>query len=133
MDRLELAALYTLQDRLARNSESHGCFEHSDKAGRCFFHESSTQLIGDANAPGSTGCELFAGDEAVVEPAMNSRGSETEYLGSLVHCGEFTSRGFFGRSKARDVAIAAQTPDLLRGEPLTVSGFATLAIEYASD
>ncbi len=27
--RLELAALYTLQDRLARNSNSQGCFKHT--------------------------------------------------------------------------------------------------------
>ncbi|HLE62209.1 MAG TPA: hypothetical protein VI750_03670 [Pyrinomonadaceae bacterium] len=51
MDRLEFAALYTLQDRLARDAEPHGCFEHRQKAWWCFFEEASPQLIGDADAP----------------------------------------------------------------------------------
>src|ERR1700730_8451056 len=73
MDDLELAALYTVQDRLARNAEPDGCFEHGEKARRCFFDEASTQLIGDADAPGSTRGELLAGNDAGVKPAMKSR------------------------------------------------------------
>ena len=66
MDCFELAALYTLQDRLARNAETHGGFEHRQKAGRRFFDEASTQFIGDADAPGSTRSQLFARYKAVV-------------------------------------------------------------------
>ena len=60
MDRFELAALYTLQDRLPRYAESHGCFEHRQKAGRGFFDEPFTQFISDADAPGSARRQLFA-------------------------------------------------------------------------
>src|SRR6266511_3142023 len=133
MDRLELAALYTLQDRLPRNAEAHGCFEHGEKARRCFVEEPSPQLIGDADAPGSARSKLFAWDDALVEPAMNSRWGYTEDLGGLVHCCEFTRRSFDGRLKARDVAIAAQATNLIRGEAFTIGGLATLTIENAGD
>src|SRR3989442_630539 len=114
MDRLELAALYTLQDRLARYTEPHGCFEHGEKARRCFFEESSTQLIGDADAPRSARSKLFAWDDALVEPAMKSRWGYNEDLGGLVHCREFGHRSFDGRLKALHVAIAALTTNLIR-------------------
>ena|SRR6266496_4544114 len=133
MDRLEFAALYTVQDRLARNAEPHGCFEHGEKARRCFFDEESTQLIGDADAPGSTGRELLAGDKAVVEPAMNSRWSETEDLCSLLDSGKLTGWCIGGQLEARDVAIAAETADLICGEALAVGSLATLTIENAGD
>ena len=90
MDRFEFAALYTLQDRLPRNAEPHGCFEHRQKARRGFFEELSTQLIGDADAPGSAGGQLLAGDKAVVDPAMNSRGGKTEDLCSLLDSGKLS-------------------------------------------
>src|SRR6266487_2938963 len=133
MDGLDLTTLYTVQDRLARNAEPHGCFEHRQKARRCFFDEASPQLIGDADAPGSTGGELLAGDKAVVEPAMNSRWSETEDLCSLLDSGKLTRWRLSGRSEARDVAIAAQTTDLICGEALAVGGPATLTVENAGD
>ena len=133
MDCLEFAALYTLQDRLARYAESHGCFEHRQKPRRCFFEEASTQLIGDADTPRGTRRKLFAGDEAVVEPAMNSRWGYTEDLGSLVHGGQFSGRSFSRWLEARDVAITAQTTDLIGGEAFTVGRLATLTIENAGD
>src|SRR5215216_6509258 len=133
MDRFELATLYTLQDRLSRNAEPHGCFEHGKKAGRCFFEEPSPQLIGDTDAPGGAGSKLFAGDEAVAEPAMNSRWSETEDLCSPLDSGKFTRWCSSGRLEARDVAIATETTDLICGEALAVSGLATLTIENAGD
>src|ERR1700738_4405079 len=90
MDRLEFAALYTLQDRLARDAEPHGCFEHREKPLGCFLDEPCTQLIGDTDAPRGSRGRLFACDEAVVEPAMNGRWSNAEDLSSLVHCCQFT-------------------------------------------
>src|SRR5712691_4028241 len=133
MDRLKFAALYTLQDRLARDAEPHGGFEHRQKARRCFFEEASTQLISDADAPRGARGQLFTGDEAVVEPAMNSRWSESENLCRLLDSGKLTRWCISGRLEARDVAIAAETTDLICGEALAVGGVATLTIENAGD
>src|SRR5713101_6872481 len=129
MNGFEFAALYTLQDRLTRYAESHGCFEHGEKARRCLFDEPSPQFIGDTDAPRGARSQLFASDEAVVEPTMNSRWSETEDLCRLLDGGKLTRWCISGGLEARNVAIAAQTADLIRSEAFPVSRLATLTIE----
>ena len=41
------------------------------------------KLVGDADAPRGAGGELLAGDEAVVEPAVQGGGSDAEDVGRL--------------------------------------------------
>jgi hypothetical protein len=53
---------------------------------------------------------LFAGNEAVVDPAMNGRWGNTEDLGSLVHSGEFTARRFSWWPEARDLRYRRRLP-----------------------
>ncbi len=60
MNRFKLAALYTLQHRLTRYTESQGGFEHGQKVGWCFLDEASAQLMRHANAPGSSWRNLLA-------------------------------------------------------------------------
>ena len=71
MNGLELAALYTLQDRLARNAEGDHRLIHSHVALGRRFDESSDQFIGEADAPGSTCGKLFAWSNALMQPPMN--------------------------------------------------------------
>src|SRR5262249_48147860 len=67
----KFSALYTLQDRLARNAENSGCIDHGNVSLRRLIDKKRTQLICHANAPWSAGSELLAGDEAIVQPAVD--------------------------------------------------------------
>ena len=48
--------------------------------------------FGEANAPRRTVSELFAGDDAIVEPAMDRRGCDTERSGRLFDGQQFALR-----------------------------------------
>jgi hypothetical protein len=43
--------------------------------------EARFQCVSEPDAPGSTGCDLLAGDDAVVDEAMDCRGRNTELSG----------------------------------------------------
>jgi hypothetical protein len=47
----ELAALYTLQYRLAGNAQFCGGFDHRQELRRGLLHDARAQFIGDANLP----------------------------------------------------------------------------------
>jgi hypothetical protein len=83
VDGLELAALYTLQHRLARHAESKGCLQHGHEPRRCLVDEPVAKLLRHADAPRRSRCELFAGDEAVTEPAMHGGWGNAENFGRL--------------------------------------------------
>jgi len=80
MDRLQLTALYTLQDGLARNAEQVSGFEHGHVTVGHALHEARAQLFGETNAPRRNGRDLFAGDETIVELAMQGRGCDVQLL-----------------------------------------------------
>ena len=64
--------LKDLNDLLEREVMSR--FDHRDVTLGFCFHETRTQFFVHTNPPRRTGCDLFAGDEAVVKPSMH-RGS----------------------------------------------------------
>ena len=70
VERVELAALYTLQHRLPRHAQAQPRFEHRQVAGRSLFDEARAQLVGHADTPGGAGSELLADDDAGGEPAV---------------------------------------------------------------
>ena len=84
VNRVKLAALYTLQDGLTADAQSERGLEHRDVAGRRLIDKSRAELIRDANSPRSAGCELLADDEAVVQPAMNRRRGDAENFGGAI-------------------------------------------------
>ena len=92
VDGLELAALDTLQHRLAGHAERHSGFEHGQPAVGRVVDEQGAQLVGHADAPGRAGGVLLAGDEPVCEPAVHGGGGDAERVGGVGH-GEHLSLG----------------------------------------
>ncbi len=71
MKRFDLAALDTLPHCLSRNSQqTHGLI-HGEEVIWCFFSDTGAQVVGETNTPRGPWCQLFSGDDALVEPAMN--------------------------------------------------------------
>ena len=82
---LKLSALYTLQDRLARDAKQVSGFEHRDVTFGQVLHEARTQFIVESDAPRRTRRDLLSGDEAIIEPAMQGRGCHAERLRGAVY------------------------------------------------
>src|SRR5206468_3972548 len=70
VDGFDLAALDTLQHRLARDAEETRGVDHRHVSVGCGINETVTQLRGQPDAPRRARCELLAGNEAVVDPTM---------------------------------------------------------------
>ena len=62
----------------------------------CAVCEHAAELIGEADAPGGAGGDLFAGDEAVIEPAQQGLGRDAELAGGLGHVEQVSFRGGAG-------------------------------------
>ena len=78
MDGFDLAALDTLPHGLPGNAQQAHGLVHGEAAVGSFFRDTGAQIVGETNAPRRTGSELFSGDDAIVEPAMDRRGCDTE-------------------------------------------------------
>ena len=133
MNGFEFAALYTLQHRLAREAKFHRGFQHRQIPRRCLLNETSTQLIGQADAPGRARSNLFSGNESIVDPSMKCRGGETQALGCIFKRHEISRGRFRRRLVVRNIAITAQAADLIRREALAGCRSASLTIENAGD
>src|SRR5215207_194845 len=130
---LQLAALDTLQHRLAGDAEgSHGV-DDRDVAGGGVFDEQGAELVVDADPPGGARGVLFAADEAGLEPAVQGGGGDAEFVGGLADREQLAVGRLGGRLVCRDVAVAAQPADDDRGEALAGGGAAALAVEDPSD
>ena len=81
VDCLELAALYTLQDRLARDAEQMHGFEHRYVAVGHVLDEAANAVHRHSDPPRCSGSDLLASNEAIVEPAMQGRWCKPESLG----------------------------------------------------
>lgn len=133
MDGLELATLDTLQHGLARNAEQAHCLVHGEVARRLLIDKASAQILGQANAPRSCRGQLLTGDKAVIEPAVDGRGSDSEYRCRLFDRQQLALRAGRGRLEAWDLPMPPQIADMVGGETMTVSGLAILTVQYASD
>ena len=74
MDGIEFAALDTLQHGLPRYAKRLGGLLHHDITFGRFLDKLASQVIGQTNLPRRAGCDLFAGDEALVDPTMQGGG-----------------------------------------------------------
>ena len=83
MDRFELAALYTLQHGLARDSERTHRFAHRQEVFPSILAESRLDVISQPYAPGCPGRELLAANEAIIEQAMQCRRGNAERLSDV--------------------------------------------------
>ena len=97
---LEFAALDTLHDGLAGDAVGEGGLQHGQPAVGGVVDEQGADVVGEADAPGRAGGELFAGDEAVGQPTVQGGGGESELFGGVGHGERFS----FGRVVAGLVA-----------------------------
>src|SRR5215467_10745038 len=108
MDGFDLAALDTLPHGLPGNAQSAHGLVHGEISLGSFFCDARTQIIGDTNSPRRAWSELFSGDDAVVEPAMNGRSGDAERRCYLFD-GQHLTFGRCGwRLVASDVPVATQ-------------------------
>ncbi len=133
VDGIELPALYSLQHRLARNPQNLGRVLHRYVAVGGVFDEARAELFGDANLPWRAGCELFTGDEAVVEPTVDGRGCNAKDFGCLLDVDQFTVGRLVGWLEARDVPMPTEIADAVSCKPVTVGSGLALAVEDAGD
>lgn len=132
-DGVELAAFYTLQHGLAGHAEQSSRDLHCDVSVGAILDELATQCIGDSNAPGRAGCGLFAGDEAVVDPAMQGRRCCAENTGCLTNAEQFPVRALNWRYEAGNLPVATQIADEVLVETQAMRGQAPLRVENARD
>src|SRR5215468_5028472 len=78
MDGLKFATLDTLQHRLTRDAESADRLTYRQESFAGFTVESGLELVGEPDAPGRTGRDLLASDDAVVDETMNGRRCNAE-------------------------------------------------------
>jgi hypothetical protein len=106
MDGCDLAALDTLPHGLPGNAQQAHGLVHGEATVRSFFGDARAQVGGEANAPRRTVSELLASDDAIVEPAMNRRGCDTERGCRLFDGQQFTLRRVVRTFEAGDVSLA---------------------------
>src|SRR5215211_4447535 len=133
VDGFQFAALDTLQHGLAGDAEGAHGVDDRHEAGGGIFDEPCAELVVDADAPGGAGRVLLAGDEPVVEPAVQGGRSDAEGLGGLGDRQQLTVGWFGGRLVGGDAAVAAKASDDDRGEPLAGGGAPALAVEDPGD
>src|SRR5436190_22242728 len=72
MDRGEFAALDTLQYGLARDAERAHCLAHRQEVLTGVTVEAILEVFGEADTSRRAGCRLLAGNNAIIEQAMDS-------------------------------------------------------------
>src|SRR5437762_6779065 len=78
MDGGEFAALDTLQYGLARDAERAHCLAHWKEVRAGITVEAILEVFGQAYTPRGAGCRLLAGNNAIIEQAMNGRWGDAE-------------------------------------------------------
>src|SRR5215470_13626265 len=84
MDRGEFAALDTLQYGLARDAERTHRLAHWQEVLTGITVEAILEVFGKANTPRGAGCQLLAGNNAVIEQAMDSGWCDAKHDGGLL-------------------------------------------------
>ncbi|MFA5028684.1 MAG: reverse transcriptase N-terminal domain-containing protein, partial [Candidatus Methylomirabilota bacterium] len=130
---LELTALDTLQHRLPRDAQPEGGLEHRQVPRRRLLDEAGSQAGGEPDLPRRARGHLLAGEEAVIEPAVNRGRGEAEDLGRPLD-GDQLPLGAIRRQRAAgNVPVPAQVPHVRRREALAAGGGPALPIEDPCD
>jgi hypothetical protein len=115
-DGVQLATLDTLQHGLAGDAQGASHLLHGDIAFAWRVDEAGAQVVGNPDAPRCARRELLAGDDAVIEPSMDSRGGGVEDGCGLADVDQFAIDGRRRQFDARDIAPVMQTADMVGGE-----------------
>src|ERR1700676_3880258 len=116
MDGVKLAALYTLQDRLARDAEQMRGFEHGHVTIWGVLHELRTQVIGEPDSPRRAGRHLLSGDKAIIEPTMQGRRCHAERVRGAIDGHAVSVWRVLCGFEARDLPVSAQAADAIGRE-----------------
>ena len=84
MDGGEFAALDTLQYGLARDAERAHRLAHRQEVLSGITIEAILEVFSVANTPRGAGCQLLAGNNAVIEQAMDSGWGDAKHDGGLL-------------------------------------------------
>src|SRR5215471_964169 len=133
MDGLKFATLDTLQHRLTRDAESADRLTYRQESFAGFTVESGLELVGEPDAPGRTGRDLLASDDAVVDETMNGRRCDTERGRGTFDGQQLTCSGVSIRDEARNLPVRPQAANTIALEAMTARRPAALPIEDASD
>jgi hypothetical protein len=131
MDGLKLPTLDTLQHGLTRDAESADRLTHRQESFASFTAESGLELVGEPDAPGGTGRDLLASDDAVVDEAMNGRRCDAERGRRTFDGQQLTCSGVSVRDEAPDLPVRPQAANTIALEAMTARRPATLPIEDA--
>lgn len=96
---------------MAADAQGEHGFKHRNVTRRSLIDETCAQLVSDANAPRGTGCELFAGDEAVAEPAMHGGGRDAENFCGTIDGDNLARQLRLARLEARNAPVSAQAAE----------------------
>ena len=108
MDGLKLATLDTLQHCLTRDAESADRLTYRQESFASFTVESGLELFGKPNAPGRTGRDLLASDDAVVDETMNGRRCDAERGRRTFEGQQLTCSGVSIWDEARNLPVRPQ-------------------------
>src|ERR1700751_2105478 len=98
MDGGEFATLDALQYGLARDAERTHCLAHRQEVLTGITVEAILEIFGEADTPRGAGCRLLAGNNAVIEQAMDGRWGG----GWSWDAGEVAITGSFGEDAHHD-------------------------------
>src|SRR5499427_9269572 len=133
MDGGEFAALDTLQYGLARDTERAHCLAHRQEVLAGITVEAILEVFGESDTPRGAGCRLLAGNNAVIEQAMDGRWGDAKHASGLLDRHWFAFRRTGRLLEARNAPVAAQVADATGGEAMTICRGPSLPIEGASD
>src|SRR6516164_722824 len=133
MDRGEFVALDTLQYGLARDVERTHRLAHRQEVLTGITVEAILEVLGEADAPRGARCQLLAGNNAVIEQAMDGRWCDAKHSGGLLDRQWFALRRTGHRLEAGNTPVAAQVADAAGSEAMTVCCGAPLPIEDAGN
>lgn len=119
--------------QFVRDAEQIHGLEHFHVALGRVFNKERTQFLRHADAPRRAGCDLFSGNKAIIELAMQGRGRKPESLRRTFDGHAVSVWRVLCGFKARDLPVRAQAADAIRGKRQTPGGGASLTIEDAGD
>src|SRR6266567_5672616 len=108
VDGAELSVFDTLHDGLAGDAVGEGGLQHGQPAVRGVIDEQGADAGGEADPPGGGGCELLAGDESFVQPAVQGGRGQAEFGGGVGHGEQFSFLRVVAWLVAGDFPVVAQ-------------------------
>src|SRR5262249_38689711 len=107
-DGFQLAALDLLQHGLAGDAEGSAGVVKGEPALGSVVDEYAAEFVGEPDSPRRAGGDLFAGDEAVVEPAQQGGRGDAGLFGGGGHVERCSFLWLVGGLVAGDAPVVAQ-------------------------